>query len=62
MKKLPKRHIALERVVMLLVELQSLRIRLADGTEHYVLECEPENYKWSIGEGLLKALNAEEIE
>jgi hypothetical protein len=46
-------------VIDMLVQINSLRIRLADGTEHYVLA--PDGKTWRIHKSLLKAIKAKEV-
>jgi hypothetical protein len=50
-----------EQVVDMLVQINSLRIRLADGTEHYVLAPDTDGKTWHVHKSLLKALKAKEV-
>jgi hypothetical protein len=59
MSKTSRHSRLLEQVIDMLVQINSLRIRLADGTEHYVLA--PDGKTWRIHKSLLKALKAKEV-
>jgi len=51
----------LEQVIDMLVQINTLRIRLADGTEHYVLAPDKDGKTWRVHKSLLKALKAKEV-
>jgi hypothetical protein len=48
-------------VIEMLLDLNSLRVRLADGSEHYVLIPDTNGKTWHISKPFLKAIKAKEV-
>jgi hypothetical protein len=45
----------------MLIELNYLRVRLSDGSEHYVLTPDIDTNTWHVSKSLLKAIKAKEV-